>query len=165
MNMFNTKYKTWQQTNPGKNELNEFQVMTKQRMYCCIFYSYSMLFLLLLWHNNMHPTPVQPIQSARGKHVSHDVQAQTAGSELPNASDIPPPPPCETDPGHVISCHSERPRTAAEETAAHVTEPCDTLYQLVAKSGVVVRGHKEVGSSNKKKRENNSTAPTEKARR
>lgn len=48
--------------------------MTKQRMYCCIFYTYSMLFLLLLWHNNMHPTPVQPIQSARGKHVSHDVQ-------------------------------------------------------------------------------------------
>lgn len=66
-------------------------------------------------------------------------------SELPNASDIPPP--CETDPGHVICCHSERPRTAAEETAAHVTEPGDTLYQPVAKSGVVVRGHKKVGSS------------------
>lgn len=70
---------------------------------------------------------------------------------MPNASDIPPPPPqCETDPGHVISCHSERPRTAAEETAAHVTEPGDTLYQPVAKSGVVVRGHEKVASSKKK---------------
>lgn len=82
---------------------------------------------------------------------------------MPNASDIPPPPPCETDPGHVICCHSERPRTAAEETAAHVTEPGDTLYQPVAKSGVVVRGHEKVASSKKKK--NNPTAPMEKSKK
>lgn len=124
VNAFNTKYKTSKQTNTEKkNVLNEFLVTIKHRMHCCIIDTSSMLFLLLLRHN-MHPTQHSP-SNQQEVNTCHMTCSADSWSELPNASDIPPQ--CETDPGHVISCHSEGSRTAARRlqlTLLNLATPC-----------------------------------------